>query len=74
MVTLIKDQLFLQKLNNKIPNFSSLKKNIIQYYEDERNIHSISGMYNNFFTKMAVTSKFGCMNNKEKNVKVFCFV
>ena len=40
MVTLIKHQLFVQKLNNKIPNFSSLKKKIIHYYEDERYVNS----------------------------------
>lgn len=36
MVTLIKQQLFVHKLNNKITNVSSLKKKTIHYYEDER--------------------------------------
>ena len=36
IVTLIKKQMFLEKLNNKTPVFGIMKKKIIQYYEDER--------------------------------------
>ena len=43
IVTLIKKQMFLEKLNDKTPVFGIMKKMIIQYYEDERYICNISG-------------------------------
>ena len=73
MVTLIKHQLFVQKLNNKIPNCSSLKKKIIQYYEDERYIYSISGMYTK---KILNGSHFNICLNEQQGEKceiiLFC--
>ena len=51
LVVIIKQHLFLQKLKSKIPVFASIKKRIIQYYEDERYISSISGFLNKFNAK-----------------------
>ena len=51
IVTLIKKQMFLEKLNNKTPVCGIMKKKIIQYYEDERYICNISGAHRKFVLK-----------------------
>ena len=51
IVILIKQQLFVQKLNNKMPIFNTIKKKVIQYYEDEKYINYISGTHSKFVVK-----------------------
>ena len=51
IVTLIKQQMFIYKLNNKIPSFNIMTKRVLQYYEDEKYIQIISGTYNKFLVK-----------------------
>ena len=59
LVCIVKQHLFLQKLNSKIPVFAHIKKKILQYYEDERYISSISGLFNKFNAKwMSLHSLF----------------
>ena len=46
--------MFLEKFDNKTPVFGIMKKNIIQYYEDERYIMyicNISGAHRKFVLK-----------------------